>query len=228
MLGKWLNIHDSNPDKKILANTVSEHTPGFISVNYYKDSFGSLITSYLVNKSGKDRLRGYRLAYDGTDKQAALSAARNTPGVQLDFVWSNTPKNLNDDYQFVPFEEAFGHGAGRTGNPRPRSSAYIVDRYIAPVMPSERLRGETPREKVLEATPATVDGYRVAYLSREGDNRYTRDNTHRFYALKPDGTPDPDCYASQQVRGWLVSCYEDTTRIGSRKDALAYLANSRR
>jgi hypothetical protein len=57
------------------------------------------------------------LAYDGNDKEAALSAARKTPGVQLDFVWSNAPNNL-ENYQFVPFDVAFGHGAGRTGNPR--------------------------------------------------------------------------------------------------------------
>ena len=120
VLGKWLNIHGSNPDKKILENAVSEHTPGFISVTYSQNRFG-IVTTYAVSKSGMDRLRGYRLAYEGTDKQAALSAARNTPGVQLDFVFSNTPDNL-DDYQFVPFDVAFGHGAGRTGNPGTKSN----------------------------------------------------------------------------------------------------------
>jgi len=117
VLGRWLNIHGSNPERALLANAATEHTPGFISVNHYKDAYGRSNIGYLVNKSGVDRLRGYRLAYDGNDKEAALSAARKTPGVQLDFVWSNAPNNL-EHYQFVPFDVAFGHGAGRTGNPR--------------------------------------------------------------------------------------------------------------
>lgn len=99
---------------------------------------------------------------------------------------------------------------------------YLVDRFASPVTKEAALRGEVSKETLIYAKVATVEGYRVAYLSRDSFARYTKDNTLRYYALKLDGTPDSERVATKNTlsSGWRV----DGTVVSSKKAALAYLS----
>jgi hypothetical protein len=113
----------------------------------------------------------------------------------------------------------------RNPNPRPKNRVFVV----------EETHGAGPRtwQAYGEATVATVDGYKVAYLSRSFSNEQGQagrdiplNQATRFYALKADGTPDLDAYASKQSRGWsLTGCGEyGSDRVSNRREALANLA----
>jgi hypothetical protein len=113
----------------------------------------------------------------------------------------------------------------RNPNPRPKNRVFEI----------EETHGAGPRtwQAYGEATVATVDGYKVAYLSRSFSNEQGQagrdiplNQATRFYALKADGTPDLDAYASKQSRGWsLTGCGEyGSGRVSNRPEALAYLA----
>jgi hypothetical protein len=113
----------------------------------------------------------------------------------------------------------------RNPNPRPKNRVFVV----------EETHGAGPRtwQAYGEATVATVDGYKVAYLSRSFSNEQGQagrdiplNQATRFYALKADGTPDLDAYASKQSRGWsLTGCGEyGSDRVSNRSEALANLA----
>jgi hypothetical protein len=102
------------------------------------------------------------------------------------------------------------------------SDEYVINRFTPPVSAADKLRGEIPKEIVLYAKIATVQGYRVAYLSKNSFARYAKDDAYEYYALKLDGTPDPDRVATKNPRGqgWRV----DGTTVRSKKMALAYLS----
>ena len=117
----------------------------------------------------------------------------------------------------------------RTGNPRQKSEVFEMGRFREPLLQSDIARGMIPREMVEEATITSMDGRRVAYLSRSGDKRYTRDTSPRYYLLKSDGTPDRYSYAEKPAahrRLWIVVIpddYGNHTEHQTREQALTDL-----
>lgn len=133
---------------------------------------------------------------------------------------------------FTEAEVVFDIGGGisvvraarRTANPR-KAGVFVLQ--------ETRGHGSRTWQAYGEATVATVDGYKVAYQSRFFSDEHGQagmaiplNKAFCYYALKPDGTPDPERYARQQGSrggGWLVDTPYDSVKVGSRKEALAYL-----
>jgi hypothetical protein len=134
---------------------------------------------------------------------------------------------------FTEAEVVFDIGGGisvvraarRTANPRPKSRVFEVEETHG--------LGDRTWQAYGEATVATVDGYKVAYQSRSFSNEQGQagraiplNKATRYYALKADGTPDLDAYASKQSRGWSLTGGGDygSDSFSNRRAALAYLS----
>jgi hypothetical protein len=92
------------------------------------------------------------------------------------------------------------YGSIRTSNPRPRNQVFIVPRYDFGLSESP----EIAAKHTVEMTVATVDGVRVAYVSKESpfsimleqrhdphyDGVRTLRDTWVYYAVGADGKPD--------------------------------------
>jgi hypothetical protein len=163
-------------------------------------------TGYELDDNGTHRIRTYL---------EVLALADGAPTTDRE----DNPRD--DGQQSLPL-------FGRTGNPRQKSEVFEMERYTEPG--SFISRGMIPREMVVEATTTTMDGHPVAYRSRDGDKRYTRDNSPCYYLLNSDGSPNRYAYAEKPTarrRQWVVVLPDDYgnshAEYQTREQALTHL-----